>query len=52
MRTRIAGENAPLADGSWQSPRDKFAADVTILCDLANLDTSDLWDVVSEIQQN
>ncbi|MEO8657289.1 MAG: hypothetical protein ABI693_02405 [Bryobacteraceae bacterium] len=51
MRTTIAGENAPLANNSWRSPRDKFAADVTILCDLANLDTSDLWDVVSEPPQ-
>ena len=36
------------AKGAWQSPRDKFASQVTIECDLANLDTSDLWDVVSE----
>ena len=47
-RGRPVAVLGPTAKGSWQSPRDKFADQVTIRCDLSNLDTSDLWDVVSE----
>ncbi len=47
-RGRSIATVGPAAQPAWKSPEGMWAGKVEIMCDLANLDTADLWEVVRE----